>query len=111
MRKAIVYLNHERVGTLLENEDGSYLFQYDELWFVDDDRPAISLTLPKTKRIYQSQQLFPFFSNLLSEGINRQLQSRQLQIDESDEFGLLLKTSGVDTIGAITIKAYSDEPS
>lgn len=111
MRKAIVFLNQERVGELLETAEGDYQFQYDDLWLADDDRPAISLTLPKSQKVFQSEHLFPFFANLLSEGINRQLQSRHLQIDEADEFGLLLKTSGVDTIGAVTIKESDDEPS
>jgi len=48
--------------------------------------------------------LFPFFSNMLSEGVNRKLQSTQLRIDEQDSFGLLLATAQSDTIGAITIK-------
>ena len=42
--------------------------------------------------------------NMLSEGVNRQLQSRHLQIDENDHFGMLLATGQKDTIGAIEIK-------
>ena len=41
---------------------------------------------------------------MLSEGVNRQLQSRHLQIDENDHFGMLLATGQKDTIGAIEIK-------
>ena len=41
---------------------------------------------------------------MLSEGLNRILQSRQLKIDEKDHFGLLLATADIDTIGAVTVK-------
>ena len=41
---------------------------------------------------------------MLSEGVNRKLQCRQLQIDENDYFGLLLATGGTETIGAVSVK-------
>jgi len=41
---------------------------------------------------------------MLSEGFNRQLQSRMLRIDENDFFGLLMASAQYDTVGAITIK-------
>jgi HipA-like protein len=41
---------------------------------------------------------------MLSEGVNRKLQSVQLRIDEDDDFGLLAATTQYDTIGAITVK-------
>ena len=40
---------------------------------------------------------------MLSEGVNRKLQCRHLQIDENDYFGLLLATSGTETIGAVSV--------
>ena len=66
--------------------------------------PAISLTLPKTEEKFKSNLLFPFFFNMLSEGVNRKLQSLYLRIDENDHFGLLAATAQTDTIGAITVK-------
>jgi serine/threonine-protein kinase HipA len=60
--------------------------------------------MPKTKKRYEADHLFPFFFNLLSEGVNRKLQSRQLKIDEENYFDLLLATAQTDTIGAITVK-------
>ena len=41
---------------------------------------------------------------MLSEGENRQTQSRLLHIDSDDDFGILLATAQNDTIGAITVK-------
>lgn len=108
MRKAAIYRNGDLVGTLTEESRSSYVFRYDDRWLADAKKPAVSLTLPKSQPEYRSEVLFPFFFNLLSEGVNRQLQSRQLKIDEADHFGLLLATAQYDTIGAITVKPISE---
>ena len=108
MRKAAVYRNGELVGTLTEESRSNYIFRYDHRWFADAKKPAVSLTLPKSQQEYHSEYLFPFFFNLLSEGVNRQLQSRQLKIDEADHFGFLLATAQYDTIGAITVQPMTE---
>lgn len=104
MRKAAIYRNGELAGTLVEDDRRQYLFRYTDNWLADSSKPAVSLTLPKSQQTYRSQYLFPFFFNMLSEGVNRRLQSTQLKIDEDDHFGLLLATAQHDTIGAITVK-------
>lgn len=104
MRKAKVYRNGVLVGKLVQINKSSYLFRYNDSYFNNNLFPSISLTLPKNQQEYKSDHLFPFFYNMLSEGVNRKLQSKQLKIDETDYFGLLLETARYDTIGAITIK-------
>lgn len=104
MRKAGVFRNGERVGTLIEHDRKNYSFVYEHTWYSDNTKPAVSLTLPKSQIEYKSEFLFPFFFNMLSEGVNKRLQSTLLRIDEEDTFGLLLATAQSDTIGAITIK-------
>jgi serine/threonine-protein kinase HipA len=104
MRILEIYRNHELSGILKEENTKSYSFRYADAWYVDPGKPAISLTLPKAQQEYHSDHLFPFFYNMLSEGVNRKLQSRTLKIDENDDFGLLAATAQYDTIGAITVK-------
>ncbi len=104
MRQAAVYRNGVLAGVLTEVRRGHYGFRYDAAYFANKDKPAISLTLPKTQEEYKSEYLFPVFFNLLSEGANRKLQSVQLKIDSEDNFGLLLATEQYDTIWAITVK-------
>lgn len=99
-----IYRNGTLAGTLTEENRQYFVFRYDDNYFKDTDKPAISLTLPKTQKEYSSKFLFPFFFNLLSEGVNRKLQCRLLRIDEEDNFGLLMATAQYDTIGAITVK-------
>jgi HipA-like protein len=104
MRKLAIYRNKEYAGTLTEETRDKYVFKYDDAYYSDTSKPAISLTLPKSQKEYYSPVLFPFFFNMLSEGVNRQLQSRLLKIDEQDNFGLLSATASYDTIGAVTVK-------
>ncbi len=104
MRQAEVYYNKILAGLLTENDNGEYIFRYDDKYFPDSSLPAISLTLPKTKQEYRSETLFSFFFNMLSEGANKAIQCQTLRIDEEDYFGLLLAIAHTDTIGAVTVK-------
>jgi HipA-like protein len=104
MRRVEVYRNKDLAGILTEQKSKTYSFRYMDSYYADPAKPAISLTLPKTQQEYQANHLFPFFFNMLSEGVNRKLQTRVLKIDEEDNFGLLAATAGYDTIGTITVK-------
>lgn len=103
MRGAI-YNNGVLAGYLERDQDGKYIFRYEDAYYNSEKTTSISLTLPKTQQTYQSDTMFSFFHGLLSEGINKDIQCRLLKIDERDDFTRLLRTAGDDTIGAITIK-------
>lgn len=109
MRAVEVYHNGKFAGTLIEENQNQFVFSYDDDYFYDVNMPAISLTMPKTKKEYRSEFLFPFFFNMLSEGVNRKLQSTQWRIDEEDSFGLLMATAQKDTIGAVTVKPIPEK--
>ncbi len=100
--KAAVYYNHILAG-YLEKSGSSYFFEYTSN-YLTSALPAISFSFPKQTKVFESSSLFPFFSGLLSEGINKEIQCKSLQIDEKDEFTRLLKTAQNDTIGAITVR-------
>lgn len=103
MRQGRVYNNDILAGSIIETDEGKYIFRYDDNYFISR-YPAISVTIPKTQQEYHSEILFPFFFNMLSEGTNRKLQSRIYKLDEADFFGLLLKTAANETIGAIRVE-------
>lgn len=103
MRKAEVYYNAILAGYLFEN-NGKYFFKYNEQYLLDNKYPAISLNFPKSKEVFISKHLFPFFFGLLSEGDNKKIQYAKLKINDNDYFELLLKTSNYDTAGGITVK-------
>ncbi|WP_186754249.1 HipA N-terminal domain-containing protein [Echinicola salinicaeni] len=108
MKRAKVLRNGELVGWLAKEGPEKYTFSYDQTWFDDPQKPALSLTLPKSQKDYRSEHLFPFFFNMLSEGVNLKLQARQYQIDESDYFGLLLRTADKETVGPITVHPINE---
>jgi HipA-like protein len=104
MKQGRVFNNNNYVGVITQINERHYTFEYDAIYFENNNMPAISLTLPKTKIKFESQVLFPFFFSLLSEGSNKKLQSNILQIDEEDHFEFLLKTAHHETIGAIKVE-------
>jgi serine/threonine-protein kinase HipA len=102
-RRGIVLLDNRDCRLIEENEKG-YRFQYLKEFLASPNPRAISLTLPCRPELYEAEQLFPFFSGLVSEGTLHEIQCRTYQIDENDDFGLLLETAGGDVIGAVTVR-------
>lgn len=99
---AEVLYNGQVAGTLRRSAD-QFSFRYTPQYLATD-LPAISLTLPKRKGAFVSAVLFSFFSGLLAEGVAKQIQCRELGIDEADEMLRLLKTAHSETIGAVTVR-------
>ena len=85
------------------NPGKGYTFVYTEEYAVSD-MPPVSLTLPKRKEVYESEFLFPFFTNLLPEGANRKVICREQRIDDKDFFGMLMATVDTDMIGSVNFK-------
>jgi HipA-like protein len=104
MRTAEIYCKGILAAVLKEETQNKFVFTYNDNYFSDSSKPSVSVTLSKKQKVYEEKYLFPLFFNMLSEGVNRKLQSRFLKIDEQDDFGLLLAIAQFDTIGAITIK-------
>jgi len=102
MRSGIVYYRDRIAGRLRETDDG-YEFVYAPDYLNDASVPSVSLTLPKRPEPYRSSYLFAFFSGLLAEGVQKDIQCRYLKIDENDDFGRLLRTSKYDCIGAVHV--------
>jgi HipA-like protein len=103
MRQAKVIYKSDEAGLLSQLDNGEFIFRYHDAWFNAQDKPAISLTFPKTQQEYKSEHLFPFFYNMLPEGSNKQVVCHAMRIDQNDYFGLLLTTAANDTIGAVQI--------
>src|SRR3989338_8728234 len=100
-RQAQVFYGNELAGYLQEREDG-YVFEYDKE-FLKKSIP-ISISLPPREEPYKSKELFPFFKGLLPEGWYLDIVSATQKVDSKDSFGVLLSTTSVDTIGAVTVR-------
>lgn len=109
MRKVDVYFNDTKAGVLTEhNPANGYTFEY-SCEYAQSDMPSISASLPKREEAYESDLLFPFFSNMIPEGANRGVICRKLRIDEKDYFGILLAMANKDFIGAVNIRISNDD--
>lgn len=106
-RRALVLLHGERVGTLVEREDGMCVFGYDPAWIARPDPQPISFSMPVRTAVYESRGLHPFFLGLLPEGWNRNAAVRSLGLHPDDDVGLLLAT-GEDCIGAVDVIAVRE---
>ncbi len=108
MRALNVYMNDSKAGVLTEAYPGKgYSFCYDEN-YLSSEQPPISVTLPKRREKYESEYLFPFFTNMLPEGANRRVICRALKIDENDFFGLLTAMADKDFIGAVEVRKITE---
>ena len=103
MRQAKILYKDMEAGILIQHDDGSFTFRYNDFWINDIDKPNISLTLTKQQQEYHSKNLFAFFYNMLPEGSNKQIVCKHNQIDNSDCFGLLIMTAKYDNIGAVRV--------
>ncbi len=109
MRQLDIQWNSVKAGTLTELTPGrGYRFEYAPSYLAGN-LPKISVTLPKTDTIYESDILFPFFANMLPEGALRRVVCRQHHVDENDLFGILCAMSGADSIGAVNIKELRND--
>lgn len=103
MRSLEVYKAGHLAGVLAERSRQCYEFIYDKQ-YVQMAYPPISVTLLKRTEPYHSEVIFPFFMNMLPEGVNRRTICRIKRIDENDYFGLLMAFADKDIIGDITFK-------
>ncbi|MCC5828080.1 MAG: HipA N-terminal domain-containing protein [Phycisphaeraceae bacterium] len=104
-RQAHVYYRDRLAGTLTELPGGGYRFAYDPVYL--NDGPAISLTLPLQTEPFESSELFPFFAGLVPEGWYLRIVASTIKVDETDTFGLLLRTCQ-DCIGAVSLREVND---
>jgi HipA-like protein len=103
MRQAKILYKNMEAGMLIQHDDGSFTFRYNDSWMNDISKPNISLTLPKKQQEFHSKNLFSFFYNMLPEGSNKQVVCKLNRIDISDYFGLLITTAKSDNIGAVSV--------
>ena len=102
VRMATVLSNGRTAGHLLAN-GRRFVFLYDKAYLASG-APSIAIGLPKSKRIFSSRFLFPYFSGLLPEGENRKFVCGRLGLDPDDGFGLLTALAGRETIGNVVVR-------
>ncbi len=102
MRQGIVKYNNEPAGVLIEEENGEYLFVYDEVYVQKFPNQFITFNMPVTHNPYRSKRLFPFFDGLIPEGWLLNIAAESWKINKNDRMGLLLACCR-NAIGAVSI--------
>ena len=99
MNRVNVYYKKELAGILERTVENHFIFTY----LLEYQGPSLSLTLPKSAKIFQSQNLFAFFDGLIPEGWLLKLATDELRLNPLiDRFELLCALC-TDTIGAVHI--------
>ncbi|MBF0252529.1 MAG: HipA N-terminal domain-containing protein [Candidatus Omnitrophica bacterium] len=106
-RKAEVFFKEIPAG-LLEELPNGYKFTYYERYLTKKNASAVSVTLPLRKDPYQASEMFSFFKGLLAEGWYKDIVCKTIKCDPDDDLALI-RSSGDNTIGAVTVKPIKEE--
>jgi serine/threonine-protein kinase HipA len=102
MRQGIVKYNNIKAGLLTEDDNGEYLFVYDEHYVKNHPHQFISFQMPVSTNPYRSFRLFPIFDGLIPEGWLLNIAAESWRINKNDRMGLLLACCQ-NAIGAVTV--------
>jgi HipA-like protein len=108
MRQAQIMYKGEVAGKLIQHNDGSFSFTYEDTWIANSQKPPVSLTLPKSVKVYNAKLFSHSLLICCQRGVNKHVICKSLKIDEDDYFGLLLNVAQYDAIGAVTVKRTND---
>ena len=107
MRQGIVKYNNELAGILTEEENGEYLFVYNEQYIRQFPKQYITFNMPVSKQQYRSKRLFPFFDGLIPEGWLLNIAAESWKINKNDRMGLLLACCK-NSIGAVSVHPVNE---
>lgn len=107
MRQGKVYYNEYLAGIVTENNEGEYIFQYDERYIREHSLEFITFTMPVTDKPYTDKRLFPFFEGLIPEGWLLDIASKNWKINQNDRMGLILACCR-NCIGAVSVEPMQD---
>lgn len=108
MRQGIVKYNEIKAGLLTEEDNGTYVFAYDEKYVEAFPNQFITFQMPVTERPYRSKRLFPFFDGLIPEGWLLNIAAESWKINKNDRMGLLLACCQ-HAIGAVSVHPPDSE--
>jgi serine/threonine-protein kinase HipA len=102
MKRLIVYLNGERVGTLNEDDNGLLEFRYASEWTDRSDAVPLSRSLPLQSEPFRGKHARPFFAGILPDEGPRQQIAAILGISERNDFAMLERIGG-ECAGAVSL--------
>ena len=94
MKRLIVYLNGERVGSLTEDDSGLIEFRYAPEWTGRSDAIPLSRSLPLQGGTFRGKHARPFFAGILPDEEPRKLIAAILGISERYDLAMLERIGG-----------------
>lgn len=108
MRLLDVYLHEKFSGQLVQNEAGGLSFTYAQD-YINQNNPALSISLPLRSEPYEGDKVKAFFSGLLPDEIVRHKLARYLGVSERNPFALL-EAIGGECAGALSLYPTGQYP-
>lgn len=108
MKKALVKYNEIKAGVLTEEDDGTYVFEYDSEYVKKHPKKHITFSMPVMNYRYKSKRLFPFFDGLIPEGWLLNIAAKSWRIDKNNRMDLLLACCK-NAIGAVSIHTINSD--
>ncbi len=102
MRQGLVKYNNEPAGILIEDDNGEYLFAYNDAYIQKYPNQFITFQRPVSRQSYRSKRLFPFFDGLIPEGWLLNIAAESWKINKNDRMGLLLACCQ-NAVGAVRV--------
>jgi serine/threonine-protein kinase HipA len=102
MKRLIVYLNAERVGTLDQDDSGLLIFLYEEAWLGRADATPLSRALPLQGEPFRGKYARAFFAGILPDEEPRRQIASVLGISERNDFAMLERIGG-ECAGAVSL--------
>lgn len=96
-----VYLNHDLVGLLIQDDGGQMVFDYAPSWLEHPGAVPLSHSLPLRKERFRQKECRGFFGGILPEESNRKVVARILGISAKNDFAMLEQIGG-ECAGAVT---------
>jgi len=103
-----VYYKDYLAGILTKHSASLFSFFYLESYLKLKEARPISVNLPLQSEKFESNELHPFFDNLLVDGWLLAEQSTGLKIDPRDRFALI-SHCGLECIGAVSLRGKRHE--
>ncbi len=104
-----VFLDHDLVGRLTQNDVGKIRFRYDSKWLENPCRRPLSMSLPLQAATFNAKACLGFFSGLLPEAELRKIIAKNLGVSDRNDFSLLERIGG-DCAGAVTFLSEGKIP-
>ncbi len=108
MRQGIVKYNNELAGLLTEEDNGEYIYVYDDLYSQKYPNQFITFQMPLSQLQYRNKRLFPFFDGLIPEGWLLNIAAESWKINKNDRMGLLLACCQ-NSIGAVSVHPLEEQ--